>query len=127
VRTTLAISLVMGIVVSGQAQAPTTNQTVPPERPSVTGTLVSTRGVREIRNARIRFGNGWELRADFLSVDGAGWARTPGEEGTITNSHEITSYVTGVVPSNFLEIIGDRPAPTEATLSGNVRLTIGAQ
>ncbi len=66
-RTMLALMVVGGVVISGHAQAPSTTQIATTEKPTFTANVVTTNGTSEIRDVVVRFGNGWELRADILT------------------------------------------------------------
>jgi hypothetical protein len=110
--------VVGGVVISGHAQAPSTTPLATPERPTFTATVVTTNGVGEIRDVVVRFGNGWELRADTLTLDGTPRRRAEGQGPTTIT--QLSSF--------HLEQGQDvTPVPTEAMLSGNVRLTMGLQ
>ena len=117
-RTVLALMVVGGVAISGHAQAPSATQPTTPERPSFTATLVTTNGIGQIRDVVVRFGNGWELRADTLTLDGTPKERAEGEGPTT---------ITQLASFHFEQGKGVTPVPTEATLSGNVRLTFGQQ
>jgi len=117
-RTLLALMVVGGVAISSHAQAPLTTQTATPERPTFTATMVTANGVGQIRDVVVRFGNGWELRADTLTLDGTAARRAEGEGPTTITQLSSFHHVQGE---------GVTQVPTEARLSGNVRLTFGQQ